>query len=48
MEHNSTTGRGGASTTGDITIHNINVGDGDDAVRGNGADDAKNSIVLSS
>ena len=48
MEHNSTTRRGGASITGDITIHHINDGDGNDAVRGNGADDAENSIVLSS
>ena len=48
MDHNSTTRRGGAYKTGDINIHHINVGDGDDYVRGNGADNSDNSIVLSS
>ena len=47
MEHNSTTRRGEASTTGGIPIHNIFVGDGNDDVSGNGSDDADNPIVLS-
>ena len=48
MEHISTTGRGGASTTGAITIHHIHLGEGDDVGSSNGANDAKNSIILSS
>ena len=46
MEHNNTTGIGGASTAGDIKIHNIRVGDGNDAVSGNGSGDANDYIVL--
>ena len=48
MKHNSTSRRGGESTTGDIPIHHIHVGDGDDADSGNGADDDGDSIVSSS
>ena len=48
MDHNSTTGRGGESTTCGITINYIRVSDGDDAVSGNDNDIAEYSIVLSS
>ena len=48
MEYISTTGRGGESTTADIPIHHIRVGEGDDVGSGNGSDDAANSIFLSS
>ena len=46
MEHISTTGRGGESTTGIIPIHNIRVGEGDDVGSGNGAENSDYSIVL--
>ena len=48
MGHVSTTGRGGASTTGAILTHHICVGEGGDFGSGNGAKDADNSIVFSS
>ena len=48
MKHNSTSGRGGESTTGAITIHHIHIGNGYDSGSGNGAEDADNYIVSSS
>ena len=48
MEHSSTTGRGVASTTGDIPTHHICIGDRNDAISGNGAENSDNSIILSS
>ena len=48
MKHNSTSGRGGESTTGAITIHHIHIGYGNDAGSGNGAEDVNGYIFLSS
>ena len=42
MEHNSTTRRGEASTTGAIPINHICVGNGNNYDSRNGADDADN------
>ena len=48
MEHNSTSGRGWASTTGAIPIHHMCIDDGDGAGSSNGSDNDDNSIILSS
>ena len=48
MEHISTNGIGGASTTGDIPIHNIRFCEVNDVGSGNGTKDADDSIFSSS
>ena len=48
MEHISTSGKGGASTTAAISIHHICVGEGNGVDSGNGAEYADDYIVSSS